>query len=132
MVDLPVLDGALRPRLLASNECALGPSPEAVAAAGRAAADLHLYPEEAQARLGDAIGRRFGLDPRRIVCGHGSDDLLARIARAYLEPGCELIHSARGYQKFPKYAHCEDARPVAAPDRDFLADVDGILALVRL
>ena len=130
MVDLPALDGALRPRLLASNECALGASPKAVAAAGLAAAALHLYPEEAHGRLRDAIGRRFGLDASRIVCGHGSDDLLARIARAYLKPGDELIHSARGYQKFPKYAHCENARPVAAPDRDFLADVDGILASV--
>ena len=130
MADLPNLDGVENPRLLASNECALGPSPMAVEAARAAASRLDLYPEEEQDKLRTAIAGRFGLDPERIVCGHGSDDLLARVARAYLRPGDELVYSARGYQKIPKYALCESARPVPAPDRDLLADVDAILAAV--
>jgi histidinol-phosphate aminotransferase len=130
MADLPLLKGSPSPTLLASNECALGPSPHAVEAATAAMAEAHLYPETEHGDLTTAIGSRFGLDPARVACGNGSDDLLTRLARAYLRPGDELIYSARGYQKFPKYALTESARPVAAPDRDFLADVDALLAAV--
>ena len=130
MVALPSVDGAPASTLLASNECALGPSPRAVEAAGAAMAAAHLYPETQQDDLAAAIGARFDLDPARIACGNGSDELLARLARAYLRPGDELVHLARGYQKFPKYALQESARPVAVADRDLLADVDALLAAV--
>jgi histidinol-phosphate aminotransferase len=130
MVDLPLQDGTPSPTLLASNECALGPSPRAVEAASAAMADVHLYPERQHADLATAIATRFGLDPAHIACGNGSDELLARLARAFLRPGDELIYLARGYQKFPKYALMESARPMPVPDRDLLADVDNLLAAV--
>lgn len=113
-----------------SNESAFGPSPRAVAAANAAMAATARYPETAPADLAAAIGARFDLEPGRIVCGFGSDDLLARIARCYLAPGDELVYSANGYQKIPNYAHANDAVPVAAPDRDLTADVDGLLSKV--
>jgi len=113
-----------------SNESAFGPSPKAVAAANAAMGAAARYPETAPADLAAAIGRRFDLDPGRIVCGFGSDDLLARIARCYLAPGDELVYSANGYQKIPNYAHANDAVPVAAPDRDLTADADSLLSKV--
>ncbi len=115
---------------LASNESALGPCAGAIAAAHAAIGAIERYPEDAAARLGAAIGAAFGLDPQRIVCGHGSDELLGRLARAYLDPGDELIHSVHGYLKFPNYAHAMDATPVAAPDAGLRASVDGILSCV--
>lgn len=130
MVELPNVDGVPCSTLLASNECALGPSPHAVEAAHGAMAEGHLYPETEHDDLAAAIAARFDLDPARIACGAGSDELLARLARAYLRPGDELIYPARGYQKFPKYALMESARPVPVRDRDLLADVDALLAAV--
>jgi len=114
---------------LASNESAFGPG-EAALAALREATAVERYAEDAAARLAQAIGERFDLPAGQIVVGHGSDDLLARLARAYLEPGSELIHSRNGYPKFPNYAYANDATPVAAPDDDLRASVDGILASV--
>jgi len=130
MLAATASDGALARVSLASNESALGPSPHALAAAHAALGAIERYPEDAAARLGEAIGGAFGLDPQRIVCGHGSDELLGRLARAYLDPGDELIHCVHGYLKFPNYAHAMGARPVAAPDVDLRASVDGILACV--
>jgi histidinol-phosphate aminotransferase len=127
MRDLPTMGDAAGSSLLASNECALGPSPRAIAAGREALARAHLYPEDAEARLRGAIAAHYGLNEARIACGCGSDDLLSRLARGYLRPGEELVYNAGGYQKFAKYALTEDAEPVAAPDRDFLADVDAIL-----
>jgi len=130
MLAMPARDGAA-PRLnLASNESALGPSPDALAAARAALDSIERYPDDGAARLAAAIGATFGLDARRIVCGHGSDELLGRLARAYLDPGDELIHCVHGYLKFPNYAHAMSATPVAAPDTGLRASVDGLLSCV--
>jgi len=130
MLAMPAGDGLVSRLNLASNESALGPSPDALVAARAALDSIERYPDDGAARLADAIGAAFGLDARRIVCGHGSDELLGRLARAYLDPGDELIHCVHGYLKFPNYAHAMGATPVAAPDTDLRASVDGILSCV--
>jgi histidinol-phosphate aminotransferase len=131
MVTSPVRDdGASAPVLLNSNESALGPSPAAREAAQSALATVERYPDEAPQRLAAALAQRFALDPARIVVGSGSDELLARAARAYVDHDTELVHSARGYLKFPNYAHANGGVPVAAPDESFRASVTGILSCV--
>jgi histidinol-phosphate aminotransferase len=115
---------------IASNESAYGPGQATLAAGKSALEGIHRYTESALIQLAEALANRYELNARGIVCGFGSDDLLARIARAYLSPGDELIHSVNGYQKTPNYAHGNDAVPVAAPDKDFKADVDSILSSV--
>lgn len=131
MVDASIPERGDRPPInISSNESALGPSKLAIAAAREALESVERYPDNAPEKLAEKIGNAFSLDPARIVCGFGSDDLLARIARAYLSPGDELIYSVNGYQKSPNYAYANDARPVAAPDNDFRADVDAILDCV--
>lgn len=115
---------------IASNESAFGASPAAYRAAEAAVAGLARYAEDAPMQLAAALAETHGLDAERLVCGHGSDDILARLARGYLRSGDELIYSVNGYQKIPNYAHANDAVPVAAADRAFVADVDAILAAV--
>ena len=115
---------------LSSNENALGASPEATAAARTALDNMERYSEDGPALLADAIGEAFGLDPAQIVCGPGSDELLQRLARGFLNPGDEVIHSVHGYLKFPNYAHAMGAVPVAAPDDHFRASVDAMLSCV--
>ena len=115
---------------LSSNESALGASPKAAAAARAALDTIERYSEDGPALLATAIGETFGLDSARIVCGHGSDELLQRLSRGYLNPGDEVIHSIRGYLKFPNYAHAMGAVPIAAPDEHFRASVDGMLSCV--
>src|ERR1700744_1936475 len=69
---------------LSSNETPLGPSPRAIEAYRHVGEHLEDYPDGAATDLREAIGRVFGLDPARIVCGAGSGDLLNLLARAYL------------------------------------------------
>jgi len=75
---------------LSSNETPLGPSPNAVAAYRAVGEHLEDYPDGSAAPLREAIGAAFGLDPERIVCGAGSDDLLNLLARAYLDGRLKL------------------------------------------
>ncbi|HEX2891329.1 histidinol-phosphate transaminase [Vineibacter terrae] len=115
---------------LSSNEGALGPSPKAMEAYTKAAAELHRYPDGGCEKLREAIGRHYGLDPARIVCGAGSDELLNLLVRAYCGPGDELLYSAHGFMMYPLNAKGVGAIPVTAPEKDLRTDVDAMLAKV--
>ncbi len=113
---------------LSSNETPLGPSPRAVAAYRAVGEHLQDYPDGSASELREAIGKRFGLDPARIVCGAGSDDLLNLLARAYLADGDEAIHTTHGFLVYPIATLGTGAKPVVAAEKNFTADVDAILA----
>ena len=115
---------------LSSNEGAFGPPPAAVAAATRAAAEMHRYPDGGCHDLRQAIGSRFGLDPARIVCGNGSDELLSLLIHAYAGPGAEVIMSAHGFVMYDIASTGVGARVIKAPERELTTDVDAILAAV--
>ncbi len=115
---------------LSSNETPLGPSPHAIAAYNEAGKHLEDYPDGAATALREAIGQAFGLDPARIVCGAGSDDLLNLIARAYLKDGDEAIHATHGFLVYPIATLAAGAKPVVAPETDYTANVDHLLSAV--
>ena len=120
------------PRLirLASNEGALGASPQAVAAYQALSGELHRYPDGGATDLREAIARLHGLDPARIVCGTGSDELIALLTKAYAGPGDEVLYSEHGFLMYALSAKAAGATPVAAPERDLTADIDALLAHV--
>ena len=122
--------GAQRLIRLASNEGAFGPSPKAVAAYQAAAPEIHRYPDGGSRSLVEALARQHGVDPGRIVCGNGSDDLLHLLALAYAGPGDEVIYSAHGFLVYPIAASSVGALPVAVAERNLTADVDALLAAV--
>jgi histidinol-phosphate aminotransferase len=115
---------------LSSNETPLGPSANAIAAYRAAGEHLEDYPDGSASALRDAIGAAFGLDPDRIVCGAGSDDLLNLLARAYLTDGDEGIYTKHGFVVYPIATMGTGAKAVAVPEKDFTADVDAILKAV--
>jgi histidinol-phosphate aminotransferase len=120
----------VKPIKLSSNESPLGPSPKAVAAYKAEADRLERYPDGAVTALRQAIARRYGLDPARIVCGCGSDELISLIAHHYAGPGDEVLHSAHGFLMFKITALASGATPVAAPEKNYRVDVDAMLARV--
>jgi len=122
--------GAHKVHKLSSNETPLGPSPRALAALQEASATLELYPDGTSARLREAIGLRYGLDPARIVCGAGSDELLSFLAYAYMGPGDEGIFSEHGFLVYRIAILAAGGTPVVVPERDLTADVDAMLAAV--
>jgi histidinol-phosphate aminotransferase len=122
--------GVARVFKLSSNETPLGPSPKAVAAYRAVAEHLEDYPDGASTALREAIGHAFGLDPDRIVCGAGSDDLLNLIADAYLCDGDEAIHTTHAFLVYPIATLGSGATPIAVPEKDHTADVDAMLAAV--
>ncbi|UDL94262.1 histidinol-phosphate transaminase [Lichenihabitans sp. PAMC28606] len=115
---------------LSANETPLGPSPAAIEAYQQSVGRLELYPDGAATRLRQAIAARYGLDPARIVCGCGSDDLLHLLAQAYVGPGREAIVTEHGFVVYTIVVKAAGGTVVVARESDCTADVDAILACV--
>ncbi len=115
---------------LSSNEGAFGPPPSVAPALAAVAGRLHRYPEGDATALRRAIGARFGLDPERIVCGAGSDDLLFLLCHIYGGPGTELVMTAHGFSIYEIAGRLAGCRIVKAPERHLTTDVDAVLAAV--
>ncbi len=115
---------------LSSNENPLGASPNACAAFAACAQELALYPDGGAVRLRAAIAARYGLNPDRIVCAAGSDEIFQLLGRAYLDPGDEVIQSAHGFLVYRLVAQQAGAVCLSAPESGLTADVDAMLALV--
>jgi histidinol-phosphate aminotransferase len=124
---IPGIDKVIR---LASNESALGPSPRVLAAYHAYAGEMSRYPDGNATELREVLGRQHGIDPARIVCGAGSDELIGLLIRAYAGPGDEVLYSRHGFLMYPIGALSAGATPIAAPETDLTFDVDAMLARV--
>lgn len=114
---------------LSANENPLGASPKALEAFQSANA-LEFYPDGSSLKLRETIAGAYGLDPARIVCGTGSDELLMLTALAFAGPGDEVLYSQFGFLVYRIAALAAGATPVVAPEKDHHTDVDAILAAV--
>ena len=124
------IPGRNRAIKLSSNEGAFGVPPGAAEALRCAATEQHRYPDGSAAELRAAIGRYHGLDPGRIVCGAGSDDLLIQLALAYGGPGTELLMTEHGFSIYRIAGQYAGSRVVATRERNLTTDVDALLASV--
>lgn len=115
---------------LSANETPLGPSPKARAAFLEAAQTMETYPDGGYSALRAAIGRRYGLNPDRIVCGNGSDELFHLLAQAFMGQGDEAIHTEHGFAVYRIATQAAGATAVEVPETDLTTDVDAILAAV--
>lgn len=123
-------DGEQRTIKLSANESAIGPSPMAIAAIKDVIGESHRYPDGGATDLCQAIGERFNLDPARIICGSGSDELIYYLAVAFAGPGDEVLYSTHGFLMYRLNALAAGATPVAAPETGLRTDVDALLAKV--
>src|SRR5262245_40454869 len=124
------VEGSIKPIELSPNAAPLAPSPKAIAAYRAEADRLERYPDGASTALRNAIARHYGLDPARIVCGAGSDELISLLAHHYSGPGDEVLITAHAFAMFKIFTLASGATPVAAPEVDYRADVDALLERV--
>lgn len=116
---------------LSANENPLGCSPDATAALNAASTSVDRYPDPGSTKLREAIAAKFDLDPARIICGTGSDDVLHLAANAFSGPGDEIIYVRYGFAVYDIAARRYGGTPVIADDLDHGTDVDAILAKVN-
>lgn len=113
---------------LSSNENPFGPSERAREVFLRTVHSLHRYPSTDHAALRQAIAEVHGLDPARVICGVGSDEIITFLCQAYAGPGDEVIHTEHGFLMYRISTLAVGATPVEVPERERTTDVDAILA----
>ncbi len=113
---------------LSSNENPFGPSPAAQEAVKRSVHELHRYPSTDHRGLREAIGEMHGVDPDRVICGVGSDEIITFLCQAYAGPGTEVVHTEHGFAMYRISALAAGATPVEVKERERVTDVDAILA----
>lgn len=113
---------------LSSNENPWGASPNAVAAYKRASDSIANYPDPDWKQLTSAIAEKHKLQGSRIVCGAGSDELIALLCLCYAGEGDEVLYSEYGFLMYAIYANANGAIPVKAPEDNLTTSVGNLLA----
>ncbi len=112
---------------LSSNENPFGAPDRAREAFQRAVHSLNRYPSADHAGLRAAIAEVHRLDPERVICGAGSDEILNLLTQAYAGPRDEVVFTEHGFLMYRIGALAAGATPVAVPERERVTDVDAIL-----
>ena len=115
---------------LASNENPRGPSPKALAAIAKAAADVTRYPAGNGFALRSALASRLDVAPECLVLGNGSNDVLELVTQAFLTPGDEAIYAQHAFAVYPLASHARGAKGVVVPAKDHGHDLPAMLAAV--
>ena len=122
--------GVAEPMKLSSNENALGAGEKARAAYEAAIKNLALYPDGRASKLRAAVVEHHGLEPDRLIFGNGSDEVFALLNQTYLEPGDNIVTGEYGFLAYRISAKACSAEVKLAPEPDFKAEVDALLAQV--
>ena len=115
---------------LSSNENALGSSPKAIDAYTDHIKDVFRYSDGSCSELREAIAKKNKIDAERIVCGAGSDEILAFLTTAFAGIGDEVIYSEYGFLMYPISAKRVGANAVKVKEKNLKTDIDAILAAI--
>jgi histidinol-phosphate aminotransferase len=116
---------------LASNENPRGASPKAIAAMRIAIGETGRYPDGNGFALKNALSKRYGLAPDRIVLGNGSNDVLEMAARAFLAPGTSAVFSEHAFAVYPLATQATGATGIVVPARNFGHDLEAMSKAIR-
>lgn len=115
---------------LASNENPLGPSPAAVAAMEKALQTLHLYPDGNAYYLKQKLAERLGVEPRHLILGNGSNEVIEFVGHALMSPGSEVVVSEFCFAVYPIVTRLFGATLVSVPAVNYGHDLRGMLRAI--
>ena len=116
---------------IGANESLFGPSPRAIEAMRREAADIWKYCDPENHDLKQALATKHGVKPENIVVGEGIDGMFGYIVRLFVEPGVTVATSLGAYPTFNFHVAGFGGRLVTAPYVDDREDPDSLLALAE-
>ncbi len=122
--------GVAEPMKLSSNENALGPGEKARQAYEAAIRAIHLYPDGRASKLRAAVAEHHGLEPERLIFGNGSDEVFALLNQTYLTAGDNIVTGQYGFLAYRISARGCEAKEKLAPEPNYKAEVDALLAQV--
>lgn len=116
---------------LGANESVFGPSPAAIEAMERAAAEVWKYGDPENHDLRHALAERHGVRPENIMVGEGIDGLLGYLVRLLVAPGDPVVTSAGAYPTFNYHVAGFGGLLHTVPYRDDREDAPALAAKAR-
>ena len=115
---------------LNTNENPYPPSPEVMKVLREFEGEwLRRYPDPMATIAREAASQVYGVPADWIMAANGSDEMLALLARAFLEPGRRIAYPMPTYSLYITLAEMQDAATVEVPyDEDYNLPVEGLLA----
>ena len=115
---------------LASNENPLGPSPAALAAMEKALQSLHLYPDGNAFYLKQKLADALSVEPRNLILGNGSNEIIEFVGHAFMSPGTEVIVSQYCFAVYPIVTKLFGAKLVVVPAVNYGHDLPAMLEAI--
>ncbi|SDD30842.1 histidinol-phosphate aminotransferase [Paracoccus isoporae] len=112
---------------IGANENGFGPSPRAIEAMAREAAEIWKYGDSDNHELRHALATHHGCDPDCIMVGEGIDALLGLTVRLMVAPGDVVITSDGAYPTFNYHVAGFGGDLVKLPYRDDREDLAALL-----
>jgi histidinol-phosphate aminotransferase len=112
---------------IGANESVFGPSPRAIAAMAKAAAECWKYCDPENHDLKVALAKMHGVEPENVVVGEGIDALLGYTVRLVVEPGTPVVSSLGAYPTFNFHVAGHGGRLVTEPYREDREDPEALL-----
>ncbi len=123
--------GRLFTARLGANENVFGPSPKAIAAMEKAAAEVWKYGDPENHDLRHALALHHGISPENIMIGEGIDTLLGYLVRMLIAPGDPVVTSAGAYPTFNFHVAGHGGALHTVPYRDDAEDPDALVAKAK-
>ena len=112
---------------LASNENPLGPSPKAIEAIRATLDSAHVYPDGGAFYLRNALAAKLRLDPKNIILGNGSNEIIEFVAHAFLTAGDDIVTPEHSFIAYKLVAKLFGARTVETSAPEFHPDLNALL-----
>lgn len=91
--------------------------------------DLNRYPEACFPELLEALSNYTGVTQEGIICGSGSDELIAMINQAFVDPGDVIVSHSPSFAMYDIWATIANARHLMVADLPgHLPDIEGMIA----
>jgi len=116
---------------IGANESVFGPSPKAVAAMEKAAAEVWKYCDPENHDLKQALAAYYKIAPENIVVGEGIDGLFGYAVRLFVEAGVTVASSLGAYPTFNFHVNGFGGRLVTTPYVSDREDPDLVLDLAK-
>ncbi|MGD9473480.1 MAG: histidinol-phosphate transaminase [Eubacteriaceae bacterium] len=90
--------------------------------------DLNRYPEACFPELLEALSDYTGVPTEGIICGSGSDEVIALINQAFVDPGDVIVSHSPSFSMYEIWSSIANANYVPVPDlADHIPDLDSII-----
>ena len=120
--------------LLNANESFVPPVPEVkremLSRISKAA--FNRYPDPAAAALCEKFGRFYGVDPKLVVAGNGSDEIIGLLYACLLDPGDKVMTLEKDFSMYSFYCHIYNCTHVeVAKESDLSVNVEKVISAVK-